>query len=130
MDERCDVGLWHGFRAAEAGIHIPTLWALVDSEDGQRWRARSGPGRSSTAEGVPEHACGAVGGRRRMELFIPTCLRHTANIRTTDRFSTRAGAVGSREAVNAGSRRDRDRRGAGGGHGSGGTFPWNLDSHA
>lgn len=44
------------FRAAEPGVNVPTLCAFVDSEDGQRWRARSAPGRSSTAEGVARHA--------------------------------------------------------------------------
>lgn len=46
----------HSFRAAEPGVNVPTLCAFVDSEDGQRWRTRSAPGRSSTAEGMARHA--------------------------------------------------------------------------
>lgn len=72
------VGVWGGnkdviqisgrtFRAAEPGVNVPTLCAFVDREDGQRWRARSAPGRSSTAEGVARHAWDAAGETGGME---------------------------------------------------------------
>lgn len=48
------------------------------------------------------------------------------NTGTADRSGTCTGAVSSREPVN----RRGDRRGTGGGHGSGRTFAWDFHGHA
>lgn len=55
----------------------------------------------------------------------------TVNIGAAGRSSNRTCTVGSREPVHAvGSGPGGDRRGPGGGHGSGRAFAWNFNSHA